>query len=213
MPTALLALLTTIGIAASLSGGEQEDDGATIVRRIRSTYASTTSAEIRFQQTGGGGGGSVNGTLLYSTRDRYRLELPKQTMVSDGSRVWTYTPDRKQVVVSRLARGSGRLTPGQILTSFPGTYATVLSGSSTVNGRSVWMIRCTPGSGPRIGDVERAVLYVDKETFRFQQIVVESTSLGTIRLRIVSANYRPTVDESLFSFTPPAGVRVVDLSR
>lgn len=210
-PLSLFAVVLVAFGMGSGGGTNQNGDIDAIVKRIRAVYSVTTSARIRFTQIETGG--STTGTLIYSTGDRFRLELPKQTIISDGRRSWTIFPDRNQVVIGRLSRRSDRLTPEQILTSFPGSYGTSLTGSATVNGRTTWVINCMPGSGPRIGDVSRAILYVDKSTFRFQRIDVTSASLGTIQIRIASAQYNSGVDNSSFTFSPPDGMRVVDLSR
>ena len=211
--TAILALalaasiMTAPGAEARKIGGDVRE----IVKKVKALYASTRTADIRFEQTGGGGR-SV-GSLVYAPGDKYRLELPKQTMVSDGSRVWTYTPDKHQVVISRASKAPGRLTPEDLLTSFPGDYRTELAGEQTVNGRAVWVVRCTPGTGRKIGDVTKATLYVDKANYRFQQIDVESPSIGTLKLRILSAQYGLSVADSKFTFAAPRDVRVIDLSN
>jgi|GEM_PF-2035532 len=182
-----------------------------IVRKTKAVYNSTSTAEISFEQSGAAG--NISGTLTYGKGDKYRLELPKQTIISDGAKVWTYLPEKRQVLVSKSASGGSRLTPEDILTAFPGDYATELAGEQTVNGRKVWVVRCTPGRGEKIGDVTRAVLYIDKATYRFQQIEVESPTLGSMKIRIVAAQYGGKIPDSRFTFTAPQDVRVVDLTR
>lgn len=186
-------------------------DVAEIVKKTKALYNSTATAEIRFEQSGASG--AASGTLAYGKGDKYRLELPKQTIVSDGKKVWTYTPEKRQVLISKSIAGSGRLTPEDILTAFPGDYATELTGEQKINGRPVWVVRCTPGSGAKIGDVTRATLYIDKTSYRFQQVEVESPSLGSMTLRIISAQYGAKIPDSRFTFVAPKDTRVVDLTR
>lgn len=207
-----VALLLSLFFSPGGGARRAPDDIREIVRKTKAAYNTTQSAEVKFEQTSGSGS-PTNGTLTYAEGDKYRLELGKQTIISDGQKTWTYTPAKKQVVISKAATGASRLTPGQILTAFPGDYATSLTGSATVNGRAVWIVRCIPGSGKKIGDVTAATLYIDKSTYRFQQVDVESPTIGKIKLRITSATYGAKVPASRFSFTPPSGVRVIDLSR
>jgi len=180
-----------------------------IVGKIKSLYSGTESAEIRFEQTGSTG--SLSGTLLYRG-DKFRLEFPKQTFVSNGEKTWTYTPATKQLVISKSAPRGSRMTPNDILNSFPGDYATELVGDDKINGRPVWVIRCVP-QGNMVGDVTEATLYVDKSTYRFQQIALTSPSLGSMTLRIISAKYDTKIPDDRFTFPPPSGARVIDLSR
>lgn len=205
----LAATLALIGVMGGNAG--QKGDIGEIIRQVKAVYASTAAAEVAFVQTGDGA--NTSGRIMYASGDRYRLELPKQTIISDGKKTWTVFADRNQVVINRAATGNDRLTPGQILTSFPGAYATSLTGSSTVNGRGVWMVKCVPGRGPRVADVTQATLYVDKTTSRFHRIDVKSESIGDVSIRITTANYNLRIDNSTFTFSPPAGMKVIDLSR
>jgi outer membrane lipoprotein-sorting protein len=207
----IIALTLGLLMAATPVFSKVVADVNDIVKKTKAAYASTQAAEIKFEQTAGSG--SSNGTLTYAKGDKYRLELGKQTIVSNGSKVWTYTPEKRQVLVSKAVSGTNRLTPEDLLTAFPGDYSTQLLGEQKVNGRAVWVVRCTPGAGKKIGDVSRATLYIDKASYRFQQVEVESPSLGTMKIRIISAQYGAKVPDSRFTFQAPKDVRVVDLTR
>ena len=209
--TGVILLLLAVILTLPLEARRGVDELGDIIRKTKGLYSGTTPVQLRFEQSGSSG--RMQGTLSYTSGDRYRLEIPKQTIISNGTKTWTWYPDKNRVVISKPAAGSGQLTPGQILTSFPGNYSTSLIKSSTVNGRAVWVVRCLPGSGEKIGDITGATLYIDKSTYRFQQIDVESPSIGTMTIRILSANYGAKLSDSYFSFVPPQGARVVDLTR
>ena len=187
-----------------------EDDVEAIVKKTKDLYNSTTSAKITFSQTGSGE--TASGTLEYSSGNKFRLTLPSQTIVSDGTKTWTYIESRKQVVINKAASG-GQLTPRDILQSFPGDYSSTLKGSTTVNGKSCWIVECTAGGSNRVGDISNATLYIDKSTYRFRKITVQSPSLGTMTLTIKSANYNKAISSSRFTFTPPSGAKVIDLTK
>ena len=205
------ALILGMTITSLGQAKTRVDDVREIVRKTKALYDATTTAEVKFEQTSGEG--KAIGLLLFGSGDRFRLELPKQTIVSNGQKVWTYMPEKRQVVVSNATHGGGRRTPSEILTAFPGDYATELVGDQTINGKAVWVVRCTPGSGKKIGDVTKATLYIDKSSYRFQQVDVESPSLGRLSVRITGAQYGVKLTDARFTFTAPQGVRVVDLSK
>ena len=81
-----------------------------------------------------------------------------------------------------------------------------------MNGRAVWVVRCVP-KGEKIGDVTEATLYIDKATYRFQQIAITSPTLGSVTLRIVSAKYDTKIPDSRFTFAPSGDTKVVDLTK
>jgi outer membrane lipoprotein carrier protein len=214
MSTFRIAATAFVALVALASIGEakvRRDDVAQIVRKTQDLYKTTRSGEVRFVQEGAG----VNaaGTLLFAEGNRYRLEFPRQTVVSNGERTWRYMPERNQVVISKSKGTRAGLTPSEILTSFPGEYKTELVGSQKVNGRNVWVVRCTAAGGKQIGDVTRATLYIDKTTYRFQQIEIESPSAGRMKMRITSAQYNIAVPGTRFTYVPPANARIVDLSK
>ncbi len=217
----MTTMFSTLALAVSLIAGaiasprysprQRTDDGAQIVARTRSLYKNTTAGKVEFSQRDAGG--TTSGTLWFSTGDRYRLEYPNQTIVSDGASVWRYVPSRNQVVISTASKRAGQITPDQILTMFPGDYETTLVGSDKVNGKSVWVVRATAGSGTRIGDVTEATLYINKSTYRFEQIGITSAAAGAMTITVNSANYNGSIPASRFSFSPPKDTRVVDLRR
>ena len=205
-------LLCLFCLAATNSWGKpQQGDVQQIVSKSKALYSKTQGAKLTFQQTGGGG--TINGTMVYGRGNKFRIDFSKQTLVSNGATTWTWNPSANQVVISKTASGGGRLTPNDILRSFPGDYATELKGSDKVNNRDVWVVRCTPRAGNTIGDVTEAILYIDKKTYRFQQVAVTSPSLGKATIRIITANYNLRPAESTFTFQPPQGAKVIDLSK
>jgi outer membrane lipoprotein-sorting protein len=179
-----------------------------IVKKTKALYDATTSADVSFEQSGSQG--TSSGTLQFTKGNRYRLEFPKQTIVSNGATVWTYSPQRKQVIVSKATARKGGLTPSEILTKFPGSYRTTLIDERTVDGRPAWVVRCDAGA-EKIGDVTTATLFIDKSTYRFARIELVSPSMGPVTLRITRARYNVAIPETRFQFTAPAGTRVIKL--
>lgn len=206
----MAAALGVVGImtVAIVDARAPRADVNDIVRRTKALYDATTSAEVAFEQTGGQG--TTSGTLQFTKGNRYRLEFPKQTIVSNGATVWTYTPQRKQVIVSKASARRGGLTPSEILTKFPGSYRPTIVGERTVDGRAVWVVRCDAGA-EKIGDVTTATLYIDKSTYRFSRIELVSPTLGSMTLRVTRARYNVAIPDGRFQFSPPAGTRVIKL--
>ena len=209
--TTTSALAALLLVVSAQEASARRDDVDQIVRKTQSLYRGTKSGEVKFVQEGAGG--NASGTLVFAEGNKYRLEFPKQTVVSNGQRTWRYMPERNQVVISKASATKGGLTPSEILTSFPGEYKTSLIGSRKVNGRDVWVVRCTAAGGKQIGDVTSATLYIDKSTYRFQQIDIDSPSVGKMTMRITSARYNISVPGTRFSYVPPKNSRVVDLSK
>ena len=207
--TALITLLIPMMTGTVDRSTETSDNVKKIVAKARQLNTATTTAKITFTQTGGGADGS--GVIEYAQGNKFRLDIPGRTVVSDGSKTWSYMKSKNQVVINKAASG-GQVTPNDILTSFPGDYSTTLLGSATVAGNAVWKVKATAAGDRRIGDISSAILYIDKKTHRFRKITVTSPSLGTTTLTITNAQYNIAISASRFTFTPPSGAQVIDLS-
>ena len=197
-------------VAPALQAHVLEDDVDAIVKKTKELYDKTTSAKITFTQSGSGD--DVTGTLEYASGNKFRLTLPAQTVVSNGTKTWTYVEARNQVVINKAA-SDGQVTPKDILQSFPGDYSSTLNGSTTVNGKSCWIVQCSASGSNRVGDISSATLYIDKSTYRFRKITVTSPSMGTMTLTITSATYNTTNSSSRFTFSAPKGAKVIDLTK
>lgn len=209
LTASLLTPLATGLVTETTRSTQRNPSVVTIVSKAKKLNNATTSAKIEFSQSGGGHSGS--GTLEYATGDRYRVTLSDRTIVSNGTKVWTWFPGKNQVIINK-ASARGQLTPSQILQAFPGSYSTSLTGDATVGGRAVWVVAATASGSNRAGDISSAVLYIDKATHRFKRIKVTSPSMGTATITINSAQYNLGLAASRFSFTPPSGAKVIDLS-
>lgn len=203
-------LFLSLFVPIALQAHTRQDNVKTIVAKTKELYKNTTTAKITFTQTAAGS--SVSGTLEYSTGNKFRLTLPDRTIVSDGSKTWTYIKERNQVIVNKAASG-GQITPNDILRSFPGDYTSTLNGTTKVGGKDAWIVNCTATGAARVGDINSATLYIDKNTHRFHKITVTSPTLGTMTLDIGSAQYNLSLAASRFTFSAPTGATVVDLSK
>lgn len=101
----LAALCLTTGVAWADS-----------VADLKSWLRETRTLKADFAQTsvGGIGGGKSQGTMAISRPGKFRWSITKpytQLMVGDGSRIWLYDPELKQVIVrpSQKALGVHRL--------------------------------------------------------------------------------------------------------
>lgn len=202
----LIAAMTPIASGAHVL----QDDVASIVAKTERLYNGTSSAKLTFSQSGSAG--NMSGTLEYATGNKFRLTLPDRTIVSNGSKTWTYFQGKNQVVINKAA-ANGQLMPSDILQAFPGDYKTTLDGSAKVSGADVWVVKCEAGGSNRVGDINNATLYIDKKTNRFRRITVSGPATGTVTINISSAQYNIGLPASRFTFTPPEDARVIDLSR
>jgi len=197
-----------ISIAAALLQGSPAR--ATGMERFAQFINSTQSARGEFEQKIVDKRGKVvqesSGSLAFSRPGKFRWTYVKpyaQLIVGDGSKVWIYDEDLKQVSVKRM---------GQALTSTP---AALLAGNNdamrafkiTDQGEKDGLQWVEAVPNEKEGGFERVRMGFGAEGIEAMELF-DSFGQHTL-LRFVSLARNPKLDASLFRFTPPKGADVI----
>jgi len=147
-----------------------------------------------------------SGVLAFSRPGKFRWGYVRpyaQLIVGDGSKVWIYDEDLKQVTVKNLGRALGS------------TPAALLAG----NNEAMRAFRLTDEGGKN-GVEWLAAVPRDRES-NFQTIHMGFSSSGleamklvdslgqTTELKFISLQRNPRLDPGLFRFSPPKGADVI----
>ena len=134
-------------------------------------------------------------------------------IVADGKHVWLYLPSTTpgQVIRSRLGEGGTGTVDlsAQFLTSPRSRYDITALGAKTVAGRATHAYRLVPKAGHE-APFKTAIVYIDDADASVRQFAV--TEPSGLQRTVTLTSFRATVpvDASAFTFTPPAGTRIVD---
>ncbi len=187
------------------------------VQRLETTYSRVADLKAVFEQAAFnrtlGRTVDAKGTLYLKKPGRFRWEYTTPTpqeIVSDGTKLWVYTPQLKQVNV----------TPApQALTGPAGSF---LQGLSQV--REHFQVRFLNPAQPTDADglvvldltpkkpeplLTRLILAVDPKTGLVRKAVVYDELQNTVAVRFVEVLVNPGLADALFVFVPPPGVAVV----
>jgi chaperone LolA len=142
--------------------------------------------------------------LLRPGRFRWSYEKPKQLILSDGTKIWLYDPDLKQVTV-RPSAETLHGTPAELLAQ-RSTLTDAFNLSDEGTQQDMHAIKLTPKSGD--SDFTSIELWLNGDVPT--RMVFHDQIGGTtdVEFKDVVAN-RP-LDATLFKFVPPPGVEVVD---
>lgn len=155
------------------------------------------------------------GTFYLSRPGRFRwdYESPyQQSIVADGQRVYVYDKDLEQVTVKPLQKALGS------------TPALLLDGEVNIEERFV-VSRGTPAEGlvwlelgPKDARAAResggyAQIRLGFAGPRLKRMDLRDNLNQVTRIELKNAERNPNLDPSLFTFTPPAGVDVLDAEQ
>jgi len=131
----------------------------------------------------------------------------KQEIISDGETLWTYRPEDKQVIVSRMTLAFQSKAPstflaglGNLKRDFQARFA-----KDPSSGRD-YLLELTPLEAQ--GSLEKLFLLVDREAFNILQAKVQDAMGNVTQISFSRIQFNNNLSDDLFTFTPPKGVEV-----
>jgi outer membrane lipoprotein carrier protein len=191
-----------------------------VLDRAVAAWAKVKTARASFEQTVTNAltGSSANARGEFQEQRPNRLSIrftepAGDRIVSDGSSVWVYLPSSAPGQVVKRAASDESAVPiditGEFLTDPKSRYDVASAGTATVAGHAAHALTLVPKAGTN-AVFERATLWVDDDDGLVRQFEVVERNGVTRRVRITALEVNVPVDRSAFSFTPPAGVRVLE---
>ncbi len=147
-----------------------------------------------------------SGTLWIERPDKFRwdYDLPfKQQIVADGSRIWVYDPELKQVTVRPLTGGLGD-TPAMLLAGKGKLDANFTVKSLGAQGKLSWAQLIPKRKDGGFEDIR-----IGFEQGRLRMLEMVDGFGQTTRVTLQAPKENKKIDAAKFSFTPPKGVDVV----
>ncbi len=208
LPVIFLAMVTLLMAsppAAAVSAKK-------ILKKVEGEYKSLKDFTADFTQSvhldSTDSGYTEAGHLWVKKPARFRLELPHQTIVSDGETLWTYVPRNRQVLVDQADTSGGAARPDQLfLTYFKNAEAELIRSEKAV-GHDCYLLHLEPQEKT---DISCLRVWVDKETWLARRIVMTDLEGMVTDYQFTDVQMNPGLADSVFVFRPPPEVEVIDL--
>ncbi len=206
-------LLTTDYFFHSTGYPAQAASVQTVVKKLQARYDSTSGFRADFTQAVEsatlGQKVEAQGKVFFKKPGRMRWEFvePEQLLVSDGEFFWLYQPKEKQVIKTPFAQAFRSNSPASFLLGV-GRITQDFTLSLQEQNEKIYTLRLTPKKDPEaIGLLD---LEIDAKTFDILQATIIDPIGNTTRVRFSNIDRKNPLDESLFRFTVPPGVDIVD---
>ena len=208
---ALLMVATAVPAAA-----QSLDD---VVREIESVYSRMTDLRADFTQTAFNK--SLNqtiparGTVYLKKGGKLRWEYTEPTpqeIVSDGKKLWVYTPTLNQANVAdapeALAGPAGSFLAGlgRLRTEFQVRF---LNPAQPKDAEGNWALDLTPKQP--LPTLTRLILSVDPKSWEIRKAIVHDQFENTVTMRFTKMAVNSGLPDRTFSFVAPKGVVIVPL--
>jgi outer membrane lipoprotein carrier protein len=211
-----VALGMSIGPEAAAAQAQSEEtdasSGEALLEEVQRRYDALESMQATFTQTVASDfsndSSRIRGRLLLKG-SMYRVETSEQTLVTDGTTSWVYTPADSQVVVNDASQDPGTLSPETFFTNYAERYDVTTAREARRNGTSHTVLSLTPSSQSTA--FQDAVLWVRRTDRVITRLQVTDRNGSTITIDLDDVRLDPALPDDRFHFEPPSGIDVVDL--
>jgi len=201
-------LLAGTALARGLTADE-------VFEKVRLRYARFAGIRAEFNQTAcdkvNGLCKRSSGLLFLARPDKLRMEVSspkKQLLVSNGTALIIYEEGSKQATKQELARGEKQMPLGDLLfgQEKPFTVAYDLTDTSETAGGHA--IRLVPKDNQ--APFKSTELWINPKTYACEKVRIEDLSEDHNTFELEKEKGLKKVDAKWFTFTPPAGVAIVE---
>ncbi|MBI3393207.1 MAG: outer membrane lipoprotein carrier protein LolA [Nitrospirae bacterium] len=189
-----------------------------VVSRLETVYRETADFSAHFSQEtllpGGSAAEKTSGTVAIKkpSKMRWNFSAPiSQEIVLDGTHVWIYQPDQKQVVKRRQAEAfpPGSATNflagiGRLREDFDPAFAL----ENRVNQHGNILLRLIPKRKDLT--LTRVMLEVDPKSWAVVRVSLHDSARGTTTIRFSRIAMNKGIPDERFRFVPPKGTAVVE---
>ena len=194
----------------------QDEPASALAARLQQRYDGVKDFSAGFVQSYEGGllrqKTSERGTVVVKKPGRMRwvyTEPERKEFVADGTRMYSYVPADRQVIVSPMPAADEATTPvlflvgrGHLTRDFYVAYTTIAGApEGTVT------LRLTPKRAER--EYEWLALVVDRGTLRLRMLVAADAQGGTSTFEFLDLKENVGVSDTTFRFTIPRGADVI----
>ncbi|MFL5612134.1 MAG: outer membrane lipoprotein chaperone LolA [Gemmatimonadaceae bacterium] len=209
--------LVMLAVAAPVLHAQSSDQ---ILDRAVAAWSKVKTARASFEQTITnsltGSSATAHGEFQQQRPNRLAIRFTEPAgdrIIADGTFIWIYLPSSQPGQVIKRSAADGGAVPlditGEFLTDPRTRYDVTGAGSSAVAGHAAHALVLLPKEGTQ-KQFDKATIWVDDDDGLIRQFELVEPSGVTRRIRITSLEPNASVDRSVFSFTPPAGVRVIE---
>lgn len=192
---------------------QKEVTAKDVTENLQRRYASMQDAVAKFTQRVKFSFSKIeqnfDGTLTMKRPNKYRVESEHQTFVTDGSVIWSYSPVNKQVLVDRYKENQNTISPEKFLLNLPAQYYSTLLGREKVNKAETFVLKLVPKDDQAF--IKSVKVWVEDGTWIVRKVLIVDVNDTETQYSIKEIKLNTNVNDSIFSFTPPAGTEVVDL--
>lgn len=203
------AVLLISSVVAQATGPSVEE----ITRAIQKRYDTIDNLTAAFTQHVKFGFSNIeqtfSGTLVMAKPNKYRIVSEQQTLVTDGTTVWAYSPVNHQVVIDKFKENRNSVSPDRFLLQLPDTYFVALLGSERDQEATLEVLKLVPKDDRSF--LKSVKVWVDQSDWGIRKVQMLDLNDTETTYTLTNIRLNQPLQPDTFTFVPPKGTDVVDL--
>lgn len=193
--TAFLVFISLMSFAQS--------DATSILRELQNKYNTISDLSVDYTQKANGKI-ILTGKIFFKKENKYRIENKNQIIGSDGISAWNFNASQKKYIITNYdAENNSIYSINYLVYQLPNEC--LLSVRSDGNLR---VLELTPKSTNL--QFSRIDLWINSDNL-IQKISFKDLNNSTTEINLSNYKLNQKISDSLFSFNPPEGTKVIDL--
>jgi outer membrane lipoprotein-sorting protein len=148
------------------------------------------------------------GKLLIKGVEKFRLEIPGGTYVSDGDTFWEYHAQNRQVIVKSAKDMEGKPLPGDVLLRFLDSEPLSLA-KTRDGGKEYLEMNLDPSRAMK--NLDSLAVLLDRQNHSLHRISSRDVSGNEARYTVTSIKRNTGIRDREFTFVPDKDAEVVDM--
>ncbi len=193
--TAFLVFISLMSFAQS--------DATSILRELQNKYNTISDLSVDYTQKANGKV-ILTGKIFFKKENKYRIENKNQIIGSDGISAWNFNASQKKYIITNYdAENNSIYSINYLVYQLPNEC--LLSVRSDGNLRVLELI-------PKSTNLQfsRIDLWINSDNL-IQKISFKDLNNSTTEINLSNYKLNQKISDSLFSFNPPEGTKVIDL--
>lgn len=154
------------------------------------------------------------GQVTMMGKDKYILKVAGQEIVSNGTTVWTFIADAKELQIADMPEESEQdgnmMNPANAFHMYKTGFNYSYVGKATVDGRAVEQIKLYP-TDPKGKRFHTIIMNIDTEKMELVSVIVKSKDGNTYTYRLKNFTPNITITPAAFEFDENRADEIIDL--
>jgi outer membrane lipoprotein-sorting protein len=180
-----------------------QDDAKVVLKNIQDKFNSITNLSAQITQSVNG---KVNlkGKVYYKKENHLRFEFKNILIVSDGETSWNYNEKQDKVIITNYdTEGNKIFSIRQMIYEYPDECEL-----STYELEGERVLQLIPKENSL--SFNSVKLFITDDNL-ISKVLIDDPATGLIQLDLSNYQINTNLPDSLFSFSPPEGSKVIDL--